>query len=347
MKTMRQATLARYLAAVPALELVEVEPARWDALVRWLGVSDVYYARGFIDASAALVGGTAALLDLPGDDGHVLFPCVVRQDPLDVVTPYGYGGPLGVGDRSPLAEFPARYEAWCDRRGVLSSFVVFHPLFANAASEAAAGFHRSALAGTIAWPLEDRDLFGAMHKHHRRVVRRARADGLTVSIERVPANLDTFVAVYEQSMRRRAASPFYFFSEAYWQALARDVPLVRVDVEHGGELLASMLGMGEPPWLHYHLGGIADAGMSTGASHLALYSLAEWGREHGYRTLHLGGGVGGRDDSLLEFKRRFAPDGLVDACVGRAVHDEAAYLRSGGGDAVDWDGFFPAYRAPH
>jgi serine/alanine adding enzyme len=334
------------MGAVPGPELVEVEPARWDALVRDLGVSDVYYARGLVEASAPLAGGAPALLHLTGADGDVLFPCVVRRDPVDVVTPYGYGGPLGVGARPPLEEFAAAYQAWCERRGAVSSFVVFHPLFANDASEVAAGFHRNALAGTVAWPLEGRDIFAAMHKHHRRVVRRARAEGYEVAIDPQPAGLGGFVDVYEQTMRRTEAAPFYFFPDSYWQALVRDVPLVVVEVRQGGELLASVLGMGEPPWLHYHLGGTADAGRTTGASHLALFRLAVWGQEHGYRALHLGGGVGGRDDSLLEFKLRFAPDGLVGASVGKAVHDEAAYLRLSGADAVDWDAFFPAYRAP-
>jgi hypothetical protein len=334
------------LAPVPTRELVEVEPTRWDALVRGLGVSDVYYTGGFIGASAPLAGGTVALLDLPGDDGHVLFPCVLRDDPVDVVTPYGYGGPLGVGDNPPLAEFASRYQAWCEERGVISSFVVFHPLFANDASAVAAGFHRSALAGTVAWPLQGRDVFGAMHSHHRRVVRRATAEGFEVTIHPAPSELGNFVEVYEQTMRRAAASPFYSFPESYWHALVRDVPLVRVEVRQRGEVLSSVLGMGEPPWLHYHLGGTADAGRTTGASHLALYSLAVWGQERGYATLHLGGGVGGREDSLLEFKRRFAPDGLVSASVGKAVHDPARYRQLSGGDAVDWDAFFPAYRAP-
>ena len=114
-----------------------------------------------------------------------------------------------------------------------------------------------------------------------------------------------------------------------------------------GELLASVLGMGEPPWLHYHLGGATDAARGTGASHLALYSLACWGRDQGYDTLHLGGGVGGRDDSLLEFKLRFAPDGRVGVAIGKAVHDHAGYLRLSGAAEVDWDAFFPAYREPY
>jgi hypothetical protein len=107
-----------------------------------------------------------------------------------------------------------------------------------------------------------------------------------------------------------------------------------------------MLGMGEPPWLHYHLGGSVEGAGRSGASHLALFRLAEWGQERGYSVLHLGGGVGGRDDSLLAYKLRFAPDGLLPAAVGKALHDPAAYAELTGSPDVDWAGFFPAYRAP-
>jgi hypothetical protein len=120
---------------------------------------------------------------------------------------------------------------------------------------------------------------------------------------------------------------------------------VRSDVLSEGRLVASMLGMGEPPWLHYHLGGSVDGAGRSGASHLALLGLAEWGQDQGYSLLHLGGGVGGREDTLLEYKLRFAPDGLRPAAVGKALHDPAAYAELTGSAEVDWAGFFPAYRA--
>jgi serine/alanine adding enzyme len=325
----------------------EIEPQRWDEVLRAAGVTDVYYSRGFVQASAALVDAEPVLLRLGGDAGEVLFACLLRHDPTDVVTPYGYGGPVGAGDAPPLDGFPTAYEAWCDRRGVVSSFLVFHPLLANADSPASAGFRRIPLAGTVAWPLRDPDLLAGMHKHHRRLVRRAQSAGYDVAVDQAPADLAEFAVVYEQTMRRAGASPFYFFPPRYWDALAAGVKLVRVDVRGGGELLASVLGMGEPPWLHYHLGGATDAARGTGASHLALYSLARWGREHGFETLHLGGGVGGRDDSLLEYKLRFAPEGRVGVSIGKAVHDRAGYLRLSGAAEVDWDAFFPAYREPY
>jgi serine/alanine adding enzyme len=323
-------------------ELVEVEPARWDAVLREAGVTDAYYSRGFVRASAVLVDGTPVLLELRDDDGVVLFACLLRRDPVDVVTPYGYGGPVGAGPRPPLERFPAAYEAWCRARDVVSSFVVFHPLTGSAESPASVRFRRTPLGRTVAWPLSGRDLLAGMHRHHRRLVRRARELDATVA---APTELDSFVELYEETMRRAQASPFYFFPERYWRELARDVLLVRVDVREGDRLLASALGMGEPPWLHYHLGArTEDAG---GASHRALYELAAWGQSHGFDTLHLGGGVGGRPDSLFEFKRRFAPDGCVPVSIGKAVHDAERYLRLAGADAVDWDGFFPAYREPY
>lgn len=314
----------------------------WDGLLAALGVSDVYYSRGFVESSALLAGGRPVLLHLPGDAGAVVFPVLLREDPVDVVTPYGYGGPLAAGENPPAAAFPAAYQAWCERQGVVSSFVVFHPLFANHASAASEGFRRTALADTVAWPL-DGDLEAGMHAHHRRQVRRARREGLETSAHPDPGDLGGFVALYDQTMSRVDAEAFYRFGDEYWARLAA-LARVRIDVRRDEELHACVLGLGRAPWLHYHLGGSTDAGRRLGANHLALLTLARWGQENGYARLHLGGGVGGRADDLRTYKERFAPGSLVPAHIGKAVHDATAYAALTGSDTIDWDGFFPAYR---
>jgi serine/alanine adding enzyme len=335
------------IAAPMAAELVELDRRSWDELLRRLGVTDAYYAGGYGEAAALLAEGTPAFLHLAAADGDVVFPCLVRADPCDVVTPYGYGGPLCVGGAGAAAGFRAAYGAWCAARGAVSTFVVHHPLFANHEQANALGLRLGELAGTVGWPLQAPDLEARMHGHHRRLVRRARAAGLTAAVEPAPRDLAAFAALYADAMTRMGAAPFYLFPDPYWEALRCGVRLVVVAVRdrHGG-LLAAVLGMGDPPWLHYHLGAAAAAGRGTGASHLALLTLAQWGQANGYDALHLGGGVGGRADSLLDYKRRFAPSGgLLPARVGKAVHDAAAYARLTGSAAIDWDGFFPAYRA--
>jgi hypothetical protein len=324
--------------------LAEVDPGRWDALLAALGVTDVYATRGYIEASAPLAAAVPAYLHLEGAGGSVLFPALVRDSPADVVGPYGYGGAFGVGQDPPLRDFGAAYGEWCRARGALTSFVIYHPLRANHLAADATGFHAEPLAGTIAWRLEG-DLLAGMHRHHRRLARRAEAAGLSVSVVERPDDLAEFVAVYEATMRRAGAGDFYLFGEDHWRALIAGVPLVLVEVRRDGELVAAVLGMGAPPWLHYHLGGSTEDGRGLGASHLALLALARWGAANGYDILHLGGGVGGGEDSLLTFKRRFAPSGLVPAAIGKAVHDPEAYERLTGRARGDVAGFFPAYRS--
>ena len=325
----------------------ELEVQAWEALLERLGVEDSYYTAAYSVASAELTGGTPRLLHLARDGGDVVFPVVVRDDPTDVVTPYGYGGPLGVGDDPPLSQFPAAYETWCAARGVVTSFAVFHPLFAVEGRIADGGFHTAALAGTVGWSLEPPDLLAVMHKNPRGLIKRARSAGFTAEVQVQPRDVGTFVEHYEATMRRASASDFYFFGERYWQALLRVDPLLQVTVrDPAGEPVASVLGMGAPPYLHYHLDGSADAARGTGASQLGLFTLAEWGQRNGYTVLHLGGGVGGRDDSLLAYKRRFAPGEILPARIGKAVHDHAAYTGLTGSDTIDWDAFFPAYREP-
>ena len=304
----------------------ELDSASWDELT---GGLDAYYRRPYVDAAALLDGGRPFLLEHEG----ALFAGVERAEPRDVVTPYGYGGPVG-GD----ASFWPAYEEWARERGVVCTFVRFHPLYAN---QRDAPIHVEPLAPTVAWRLEaDRDLLAGLHFKHRNKVTKAEKAGATVTQH---DGLGEFVPLYEDTMRRLDADDFYLFSPDYWERLAA-LPLARFDAAIDREVVASALCLATPPWLHYHLSGTTDTGRSTGSSTLVLLEAARWAQERGFERFHLGGGLGGRQDSLHHFKARFDPEGLVDAAVGKAIHDEDAYRELSGGDA-GYDGFFPAYRA--
>jgi serine/alanine adding enzyme len=304
----------------------EVDRAEWDGLQL-----DAYYRRPYVESAALLDGGRPFLLEHEG----ALFAGVERDDPRDVVTPYGYGGPIGADP----GFWPA-YDDWCRERGVVSTFVRFHPLVGN---QEGAPMHVDALAPTVAWRVgEGRDLLAGLHFKHRNKVRKAETAGAAVTAAH---GLGEFVPLYEDTMRRLDADGFYLFEPAYWETLARlGDGLVRFDASIDGEVVASALCLAAAPWLHYHLSGTTDAGRSTGSSTLVLLEAARWAQAQGYERFHLGGGLGGKEDSLHHFKARFDLGGLVPASVGKAIHDEDAYRRLSGGDA-SVDGFFPAYRA--
>jgi serine/alanine adding enzyme len=301
----------------------ELDPDAWDALEL-----DAYYRRPYVEAAALLDRGRPFLLEHDG----AFFAGIERDEPRDVVTPYGYGGPTADG-------FWDAYEEWARERGAVTTFVRFHPLYGN---QRGAPIHVDELAPTVAWRLEpERDLLAGLHFKHRNKVTKAEKAGSTVTQH---DGLGEFVPLYEDTMRRLDADAFYFFEPAYWERLG-ELPLVRFDAELDGEVVASALCLATPPWLHYHLSGTTDAGRSTGSSTLVLLEAARWAQANGYERFHLGGGLGGREDSLHHFKARFDPEGLVPAAVGKAIHDEDAYRELSGGDA-SYDGFFPAYRAP-
>ena len=310
----------------------EVEPSAWDSLLEELGLADAYLRLAYVESAAVLEPGRPVLLEHEG----AVFAAVEREDPADVVSPYGYGGPVG-GDGS----FWPAYEEWCRERGIVSTFVRFHPLYAN---QRGAPIHVEQLAPTVGWRLgEERDLLAGMHWKHRNKVRKAENAGATVT---AGTSLDGFVPLYEETMRRVGASAFFLFAREYWEALeGLGEGLVRFDAAIDDEVAASALCLASPPWLHYHLSATSDTGRTTGASTLVLLEAARWAQERGYERFHLGGGLGGKQDSLHHFKARFDPEGLLEAAVGKAVHDEEAYRALSGGDA-GLDGFFPAYRAP-
>jgi serine/alanine adding enzyme len=331
-------------------DIREVEPEAWDRVLDEAGLHDVYARSAYLAASSILDLGRPRLLVVNAAGGTVVFPVLLRDIPgrrglRDVTTPYGYGGPLGSGVAPPSEAFEEAYAGWCERMGVVSTFIRFHPLYGNHA--AAGAVELVPLSGVIGWRVEDgRDLWAGLHPHHRRLLRKARASGLRTSIVEAPESLADFRELYETTMQRLEASSFYFFEREYWDMLARDLRehLVLVESVLDGQVVAAVLCLSAAPWLHYHLGASDEAGRAIGASHLALFVAAQWAQEQGYSTFNLGGGVGGGDDTLLRFKARFDPGGILPSFIGKQVNDPVAYRELSGSET---DGsFFPAYRAP-
>jgi hypothetical protein len=313
----------------------EVPEPEWDELLRELGCADAYLLRAYVEASCVLDPGEPLLLEHDG----VVMACIVRPIPEsdlhDARTPYGYGGPIGDG------AFEDAYERWCAERGIVATFIRYHPLLENFRQAT----HATYVSPTVGWPLEG-DLLAGMHGKHRNTVRKAQKAGVAVDATAAPDDLSAFAALYERTMERQGAAGYYFFPAAYWERLAAlGGHLVRFDALREGEVVASALCLRGDRWLHYHLGATDDAARDLGASNLLLYTAAVWGQEQQLKQFHLGGGAAAKEDSLFAFKERFSPGSRREFWVGKLVHDEDAYRRLSGGAEIDLEGFFPAYRA--
>ncbi|WP_222192752.1 GNAT family N-acetyltransferase [Modestobacter italicus] len=337
---------------VPVGDVRVVPAVDWDQVIARLGGRDTYTSSAYHAVSALLEppGTRPVLLHHRAAGGEVALPLLLRPLPggegWDALSAYGYGGPVSRGGRR-VPGLGAALDSWARVNGVVATFLRLHPLLGNAGA-VPSGAELVPVGSTVAWDVSaGQDLAAGMHPHHRRAARRADRAGLTVDVVRRPASLAEFRALYEVTMRRQSADPFFYFPQAYWDALleAGDaLEPVLVEGRLDGELVAALLCFRAGRRLHYHLGASADVARTLGASNRCFLAAATWGQAEGVSVFHLGGGLGGSPDSpLFVFKHRFAPaDEPLPFHVAKLVHDRERYRELAGTDSTA--GFFPPWR---
>lgn len=335
--------------------IYEVPQDKWDALVARLGADDAYLRYGWHAASAHLEQGEArpvllhAKIEPSGNEvalGLLVRPLPQAEQGFDATSCYGYGGPIASSsfDSDVFAQLLDR---WAHQSGVVATFLRMHPVLKNHIF-APANAQVTKLGSTVLWDTSSgRDLMAEMHSHHRRAVRKSERAGITCRVTVDPADLSGFRAMYDHTMRRQQAEPFYFFRDDYWESLLVEGGggnIVTIEALLDSEPIAALLCVAHGEYLHYHLGASLDAARSVGASNACFLAGAQWAQEQGMSGFHLGGGVGGGSDSpLFTFKHRYDPTSEPRAFhIAKIVHDIDRYRELTGSESTE--GFFPPWR---
>jgi hypothetical protein len=312
---------------------------------------DVYFTPGY--GQAARDGEFDSWCSIRRFDGRWQVPLVIRRTAggaHDAASPYGYSGVYASTDLTAVQVA----EAWESTigelrgRGLVSVFLRHSPLVPQASA------HPDQLPlmadhPTVSIRIQDPDLmWSALEGRCRTSIRKAIGAGITARV-RVAGYDDVragspFRALYEQTMRRRTASDFYFFGDDYFQrlleALRADLHVAEaVDAE--GRVVAACLLMAHGPLLHYHLSGSDPQGARSGANNLVLWEACRFAAALGIEVFHLGGGLR-PDDSLYRFKRSFGGTRGTYRTTGLILDVKRYEEMSGPGRSAD--GFFPAYR---
>jgi lipid II:glycine glycyltransferase (peptidoglycan interpeptide bridge formation enzyme) len=198
--------------------------------------------------------------------------------------------------------------------------------------------------------LSTEELWAQTRHDHRRDITRALRLGYIARMDEEWRHLASFIRVYEATMTRLSASRFYFFDVAYFEGLreALGESLHLCVVEKDGAIAAAGLFVETDGLVQFHLSGTDDAFRMVQSTKLMLHFVRGWAKDRGNQVLHLGGGVGASNDSLLSFKGGFSPLRHPFATL-RVVVDESDYRRLVAASDPDLDpgvrsGFFPLYR---
>ena len=334
-------------------QLIDTDAREWAAVLESTP-HDFYHLPEYVAMCAAQQGGRACAVHVAEGDRALLLPLIVRDidgDGVDAISPYGYPGPL-INDADPDFALRATVVARSvlEQAGVVSVFVRHHPLLNQAPVDGLGALVHHGDTVSIDLTRPAADLWGQLRSNHRRDINRARSLGFSVRVDDDWDHLDGFARIYRGTMERIGAAPFYFFDDAYFSDLRNALGdrLHLFVVERDGTLVAGSLFVATGSIFEYHLSGIDAGSLNWHPGKLLTYHASLWAKERGLEVLHLGGGVGGVEDSLFHFKLGFSPR-RHPFSTSRLVVDEVAYRRltlanDPSSDPDDRSGFFPAYR---
>jgi hypothetical protein len=305
-----------------------------------------FRSRQFLEAEHA-----THTLRIESDDRSFVAPLIVREIPgaeaSDATSPYGYPGlvargqggvppgrpPVGPGD-TPLT--PALDPTTIDwsSTGLVTVFI----RHALAPSPLTGATERNTV------QISDPALPPKSRPSDRRQVRRNLEAGYVLQV--VPGGETTaeqragFLGAYEQTMRRTAAAPHYFFGADYFdRILAAERTWLALALAPDGAIAAASIAAVSDGYLHYYLSGSTDTHLRDSPMKNVVARLVEHSTELGL-PLNLGGGIA-PGDALEEFKRGFA-NRRQAWLTSELVCDRQRYEELSRGREA---GFFPVYRA--
>jgi hypothetical protein len=338
-------------------ELLSTDSPQWRQVLS-SAPHDFYHLPEYVSLCAGHERGRPAALFVADAGRSLLLPLIIRPIPYggdDATSPYGYPGPVVVGADG--GQFLNRGMKVGVRLlaslGIASLFVRTHPLLNLNPPEGCGVLVRGGDTVSVDLTVSSTEHWRQTRADHRSGINRAIRAGSTAELDPEWLHLTSFVHLYRTTMERVGADPFYFFDESYFQglrmALADKLHLWTVK-RRDGELASAALFVETGGIVQYHLAASDPRFSRESPTKLLLHRVRAWAKDRGNHILHLGGGLGTEDDSLLQFKAGFSPHRhryhTVRIIVDPGRYRDLTELHAARAGPNTRPRFFPAYRAP-
>lgn len=335
------------------------EHLEWDNIVKSFPDYDVYYLSGYLMAFHLHGDGEPFLLYYESQALRAIYVYMKRPTAIggeyDSVTPYGYGGVLFEGDTSE-ANLKAFWKAYLDemaKEHIVDNFVRYHPVLKNAVPMKPIS-NVIDLGKTIAMDLSSPELIWEnIHSKNRNMIRKAEKNGIVIEHGQGMELFDKFIEIYNATMDKDHAEEYYYFKRPFYESIHNDLrnnyEMFYAKLED--KIIAMSIMIFANGRMNYHLSGSDIEYRNLAPSNLLLYKAALWGCEQGFKTFHLGGGVGSGEDNLYKFKAAFNKVSDYQFSIGKQIFDQAKYdelVRIRKESDPRFDGtssYFPVYRA--
>lgn len=307
--------------------------SEWDNTVRSFEEYDVYYLSGYVRAFEIHGDGDPQLLYYEEGGLRAIYVYMKRKTSIegvyDSVTPYGYGGFLLEGEQNEenLKELWKAYVEKMKELNIVDNFVRYHPVLANAVPMKEVSDVID-LGKTVAFHLDSPELIWEnIIPKNRNMIRKAEKNGIEIHHAHDMELFKDFIRIYNATMDKDNAEEYYYFGEEFYKSIHEDLDgnYEMFYATLDGQIIAMSIMLFANKQMHYHLSGSMMEYRNLAPSNLLLYKAAVWGSEQGYKTFHLGGGVGSGEDNLYKFKAAFNRKSDYQFSIAKMVFDQKKY----------------------
>jgi hypothetical protein len=171
---------------------------------------------------------------------------------------------------------------------------------------------------------EQRTQYGKSTKNRTNKCRRI----ATVKEVTSKEDLETYIDIYYENMDRLGANDSYYFSKEYFFNFLKcedfKTRVLLVIENETGKAMAGSMFVESNAIVQFHLSGTRTEFLNWAPANLFLDEMRLIATEEGYKIFNLGGGLGGQEDSLFNFKASFSKD-YRDFRLWRYIVDQHAY----------------------
>ena len=351
------------------LEILDTKSPVWSSTLDKLP-HDVYHLPDYValDAKRTKTSPEAFLLE-EGDKvffaPYLLRSCadIVDCEPeeiYDIISPYGYPGILMSETAINTPEFLdfalQKFRQALQARNVCSAFLRLHPILGAKFTYAfdSETFQEDGKTVSIDLTLDEEQIWAKTRKGHQSTINKCIRLGLSARTVSFAQYMDEFIAIYEETMDRVKANDLYYFSRDYFSGLLKLEDQLHLGiVESAGKIICASLFFESCGIVQAHLGGTKNDFLKQSPFNLLLHHMRLWAKARGNKYLHIGGGVGGKQDNLYTFKSGFSKQrhefftmrSVVDTPRYNDLLQFRAKSINKSVEELQRSQFFPAYRA--
>lgn len=325
----------------------------WDSLISKFEDQDFYHSFDYHDIARG--NGTPVLLKYVEENRVIVLPLLVRKiydtGFSDATCVYGYPGPLtmNISEDYDNTDFHKDLLEYFQDNKIISVFSRLNPYIASQKT-VLNEIGLISIIGPIVYIDLRKSLDVQLKSYHKRIrshINKARRHCKVVrAID--DEHYKKFISIYRENMDRVGADPEYYFSDTYYEKISNSpsfdtCTLLAVDKE-SGEAIAGSMFISTGDKVHYHLSGTRTEHLPMMPTKLLIDEMRIIATNANKTLINLGGGLGGKMDSLFNFKSSFSKE-YIDFCVWKLIVDRDAYehLSSHKNDAIK-TGYFPEYR---